>query len=61
MRALRRGEEIRPEIIWTEWERNNLAFLTGTEVDELGNPLPGDGWTLIENYEPEESNEEDNN
>ena len=28
----------------------NLLFLTGKEKDVDGNPLPGDGWTLVEDY-----------
>lgn len=35
---------------FSPWVQNNLAFLTGTEVDNDGNPLPGDGWTLVEDY-----------
>lgn len=54
MRAIRKGDEFYPEDRWTEWMKNNLAFLTGTEVDADGNPIKGDGWTLIEDYKPEE-------
>ena len=50
MRALIRGKEVCLEKDWTGWQRANLAFLTGTEVDSEGNPLPGDGWTLVEDY-----------
>lgn len=57
MRALIRGKEIMIEP-FSPWVENNLAFLTGTEVDSEGNPLPGDGWTLIEDYK-EESDETD--
>ena len=27
-----------------------MLFLTGKEKDADGNPLPGDGWTLVEDY-----------
>lgn len=56
MKALIRTHEDGTTEVMTEpfspWVENNLAFLTGTEVDADGNPLPGDGWTLVENYEP---------
>ena len=55
MRALVRGNEVMPEDTWSEWVRNNLAFLTGTETDSEGQPMKGDGWTLVEDYEPDES------
>lgn len=51
MRALIRGNEVIVEP-FNQWVTNNLKWLTGTETDEEGNPLPGDGWTLVENYEP---------
>ena len=36
-----------------------MLFLTGKEKDAEGNPLPGDGWTLVEDYqEPVEGTEE---
>ncbi len=42
------------------WVQNNLPFLTGKEVvDENGvSQDPGDGWTLVENYEPPEPESE---
>lgn len=56
MKALIRKHEDGTEEVMTEpfspWVQNNLAFLTGTEVDADGNPIKGDGWTLVENYEP---------
>ena len=59
MRALIRGTEICLENAWTKWQRMNLLFLTGKEKDVDGNPLPGDGWTLVEDYqEPAEDHEE---
>ena len=59
MRALIRGTEICLENAWTKWQRMNLLFLTGKEKDADGNPLPGDGWTLVEDYqEPAEGPEE---
>lgn len=58
MMAIRKGDEIYPEDNWTEWMKNNLAFLTGTEVDADGNPIKGDGWTLVEDYEPPEPESE---
>ena len=58
MRALVRGEEVMTEP-FSPWVQNNLAFLTGKEKDFDGNPLPGDGWTLVEDYqEPVEDHEE---
>lgn len=51
MRALIRGTEICLENAWTKWQRMNMLFLTGKEKDADGNPLPGDGWTLVEDYE----------
>lgn len=53
MRALIRGEEIMVEP-FSPWVQNNITFLTGQEKDEEGNSLPGDGWTLVEDYKPEE-------
>ena len=59
MRALIRGTEICLENAWTKWQRMNMLFLTGKEKDVDGNPLPGDGWTLVEDYqEPVEGHEE---
>lgn len=57
MKALIRGNEVMTEP-FSPWVQNNIAFLTGTEVDIEGNPLPGDGWTLVENYEPPEPESE---
>lgn len=37
---------------FSAWVQNNIDFLTGQEKDEEGNPLPGGGWTLVEDYEP---------
>lgn len=51
MKALIRGNEVITEP-FSEWIENNLSFLIGDETDAQGNKLPGDGWTLIENYEP---------
>ena len=59
MRALIRGKEVCLENAWTKWQRMNMLFLTGKEKDADGNPLPGDGWTLDENYpDPVEGYEE---
>lgn len=59
MRALIRGTEICLENAWSKWQRMNMLFLTGKEKDAEGNPLPGDGWTLVEDYqEPVEGSEE---
>lgn len=59
MRALIRGTEICLENAWTKWQRMNILFLTGKEKDADGNPIPGDGWTLVEDYqEPVEGPEE---
>lgn len=52
-RALIRGNEIMVEP-FSPWVEANLPFLTGTETDAEGNKLPGDGWTLVEDYIPEE-------
>ena len=54
MRALIRGTEICLENAWSKWQRMNMLFLTGKEKDADGNPLPGDGWTLVEDYVPPE-------
>lgn len=51
MRALIRGKEICLENAWSKWQRMNMLFLTGKEKDAEGNPLPGDGWTLVEDYQ----------
>lgn len=59
MRALIRGTEICLENAWSKWQKMNMLFLTGKEKDADGNPLPGDGWTLVEDYqEPVEDPEE---
>ena len=59
MRALIRGTEICLENAWTKWQIMNMLFLTGKEKDAEGNPLPGDGWTLVEDYqEPVEGTED---
>lgn len=59
MRALIRGKEICLENGWSMWQKMNMLFLTGKEKDADGNPLPGDGWTLVEDYqEPVEGHEE---
>lgn len=50
MRALIRGEEVYTEDCWSEFTRNHLRWMTGTETDDDGRKLPGDGWTLVENY-----------
>lgn len=57
MKALIRGKEVMTEPFFP-WVQNNLAFLTGTETDADGNPLPGDGWTLVEDYEPPKEDEQ---
>lgn len=60
MRALIRGKEVCIENAWTKWQRMNMLFLTGKEKDADGNPLPGDGWTLVEDYrEPVEDSIEE--
>ena len=51
MRALIRGTEICLENAWSKWQKMNMLFLTGKEKDAEGNPLPGDGWTLVEDYQ----------
>ena len=54
MRALIRNDEVMTEDTWSEWVRSNIPFLTGTEVDSEGQPMKGDGWTLVEDYHPQE-------
>ena len=50
MKALQRDTEIIPEP-WNQWTINHLEWLT--------TPRPnGDGYTLIEDYQPEEAPEE---
>lgn len=47
MRALKRDTEIWVESNWTKWVYEHLDWLTA--------PRPnGDGYTLIDNYEPPE-------
>lgn len=62
MKALIRKHDDGTEEVMTEpfspWVQNNIAFLTGQEKDAEGNLLPGDGWTLVENYEPPKEVEE---
>ena len=61
MRALIRTHEDGTQEVMTEpfsaWVENNLAFLTGTEVDSEGNPMRGDGWVLVEDYHHQEGTE----
>ena len=61
-KALIRKHEDGTEEVMVEpffpWVQNNIAFLTGQEKDADGNPLQGDGWTLVENYEPPKEVEE---
>lgn len=58
MKALIRGDEVILEP-FSPWVIANMAWLTGQEKDSEGNPLPGDGWTLVEDYRPPEESEED--
>jgi len=51
MKALIRGKEVMTEP-FTPWVQANMDFLTGKEVDADGNPVKGDGWELVEDYEP---------
>ena len=57
MRALIRNKEVIIEP-FSPWVQDNIAFLTGIEVDEDGKPIKGDGWTLVENYVPPEPESE---
>ena len=59
MRALIRGTEVMTEP-FSPWVEANLKWLCGEEVTEDGEKLPGDGWTLVEDYVPptEEETEE---
>ena len=59
MRALIRGKEICLENAWSKWQKMNMLFLTGKEKDADGNPLPGDGWTLVEDYQESVEGTED--
>lgn len=47
MKALIRGDEVIPENLWDDWTINHLDWLCTPRPD-------GDGYTLIEDYEPEE-------
>lgn len=49
MKALVRGTEVITEP-FSDWVIANLKWLTGQETGSEGNPLPGDGWTLVDNY-----------
>ena len=51
MKALVRGNEVMTEP-FSKWVEANLRWLCGEEVTEDGEKLPGDGWTLVEDYEP---------
>ena len=51
MRALIRGTEVMTEP-FSKWVEANLKWLCGEEVTEDGERLPGDGWTLVEDYQP---------
>ena len=52
MKALIRGNEVITEP-FSPWVIANIKWMTGTETDGDGNPIGGgDGWTLVENYEP---------
>ena len=59
MRALIRNNEVMLEP-FSPWVEANLRWLCGEEVTEDGEKLPGDGWTLVEDYVPpaEEETEE---
>ena len=59
MRALIRGTEICLENAWTKWQKMNMLFLTAKEKDADGNPLPGDGWTLVEDVQTIRNDSED--
>lgn len=61
MRALIRGNEVIMEP-FSPWVLNNMAFLTGQEKDVDGNPIKGDGWTLVEDYaQPQEDIKDEGN
>lgn len=47
MKALIRGDEVIPETDWTKWIIDHLEWMTTPRPD-------GDGYTLIEDYQPEE-------
>ena len=51
MRALIRNAEILPESSWSEWTVDHLDWLTTPRPD-------GDGYELVEDYEPPEISEE---
>ena len=50
MKALKRDDEIIPEP-WDQWTQDHLVWLTTPRPD-------GDGYTLIEDYEPPEESSE---
>lgn len=50
MKALIRNGEVYKESDWSEFTRNHLSWMIGEETDDEGNKLPGDGWTLVEEY-----------
>ena len=50
MRALQRDTEIITETDWTPWIHEHLEWLTTPRPD-------GDGYTLIEDYDPETQEE----
>ena len=51
MRALKRDKEIIPESDWNDWICDHLDWLTTARPD-------GDGYELVEDYEPPEISEE---
>lgn len=59
MKALIRGHEIIIEP-FPQWIIDNLDYITGKETDTDGNPIKGDGWALVEDYKPEDDNDEGN-
>lgn len=56
MKALIRGKEVMTEP-FSPWVEANLAFLTGKETDQNGQPVKGDGWILVNDYIPTKEEE----
>jgi len=52
VKALIRNGEVYTEDRWSSFTRTHLAWMCGQEKDENGSLLPGNGWTLVDNYVP---------
>lgn len=58
MKALIRGDEVITEP-FSDWVNANMKWLTGEEIGADGEKLPGDGWTLVNDYVPDKPSMEE--